>query len=257
VDFGYRSMRGWRLRRFPPNRLDRPVAYLGARDVPVAVASAAGGFEVVGHDLASYVRQWLEHGVATASVPETGTAFAAGAAGTGAGDGVVPILVTTERQGAEMVGIGRGGPGLADDPVRGGELLDELTDLVLELADDLAYAVVGIHETGTRLASGTPFREVRPATARALHSGLSLAALDQWVLDAGPVQLLTAHHRVGARDGVDETPVKGSELRLVRIGHPEDWFSGPDPRARIRNRGREALAACLPPRGTRVPSPLL
>jgi hypothetical protein len=136
-------------------------------------------------------------------------------------------------------------------------VLEELTELVLELADELAYAVIGVHETGGDAARGTPFRETTPATARALHSGLSLGVLDQWVLDAAPVQLLTPHHRVAPRDDIDETPVKGTELRLVRIGRPSDWFSGSDRRAQIRNRGRDALAAGLPPRRTPLPPPLL
>jgi hypothetical protein len=243
VDFGYRPMRGWRVRRFPRARLDRLVAFTGARDAPVAVVSSGGGFEVLGHDLASYAGQWLDHGVVTASV-------------LGAG-GPAAVLVTTARRGAEMVGVGRAAEGLADDAEQAGELLGELTELVLELAGELAYAVVGVHESGAEAARGAPFREAVPATARAQHSGLSLGVLDQWVLDAGPVQLLTPHHRVTARDVVDESPVKGGELRLVRIGRAADWFSGPERRAQVRNRGRDALAACLPPRRTPLPQPLL
>jgi hypothetical protein len=244
VDFGYRSMRGWRVRRFPRPRLDRLAAHVGARDAPVVVASSGGGFEVLGHDLASYARQWLEHGVVTASV-------------LGALPARSPVLVTSTRRGAEMVGVGQAGEGLADDPERAQAVLDELTGLVLDLAGDLAYAVVGVHETGADVVRGTPFRETTPATARALHAGLSLGVLDQWVLDAAPVQLLTPHHRVTRREGIDETPVKGTDLRLVRIGTPADWFSGPARRAQIRNRGRDALAACLPPRRTPLPPPRL
>jgi hypothetical protein len=247
VDLDYRPMRGWRVRRFPPERLGRLVAFAGARDGPVAVASSGGGFEVQGHDLASYARQWLEHGAVTASV----------LGGPPAPPDASPVLVTTARQGAEMVGVGRAGEGLVDDPARAVELLDDLTALVLELAGDLAYAVVGVHGTGAEAARATPFREAVPATARALHGGLSLGVLDQWVLDAGPVQLLTPHHRVAHRDGVAEAGVGGGDLRLVRIGGPADWFSGEARRTAIRNRGRDALAACLPPRRTPLPRPLL
>ena len=252
LDLGYRSLRGWRVRRFPPAHLDRLATFVGARAAPVPVVSPAGGCEVLGQDLASYARQWLEHGVTTASV-------------LGPLPAPSPVLVVTAHRGAEMVGVGQAGEGLIDDPDRAGEVLDDLTELVLELAGDLAYAIVGVHESGAEAMRGTPFREAVPATARARHGGLSLDVLDQWVLDAGPVQLLTRHHRLRRREGVEETPLKGSELRLVRIGRPADWFAG-DPaggsggrarRDQVRNLGRDALAACLPPGGTPLPQPVL
>jgi hypothetical protein len=249
VDFGYRSLRGWRVRRFPPAHLPRLARRVGARGTAVPVVSAGGTFEIVGHDLASYAGQWLEHGVATASFP----APLGDSDGDGSGS---PVLVTTVRRGAEMVGVGHAAPGLIDDTDRAAVLLAELTDLVVELADDLAYAVVGVHDSGAQALRGTPFREQVPATARALHGGLSLSALDQWVLDAAPVQLLTPHHQVNRRDGIDLTEIKGSDLRLLRIGQPSDWFSGPARRTQVRNRGREALAAGLPPRHTPLPPPL-
>jgi hypothetical protein len=249
VDIGYRSLRGWRVRRFPQAHLSRLANLVGARGTAVPVVSSGGTFEILGHDLASYAGQWLEHGSVTASFPAGSPASPASPDGS-------PVLVTTVRRGAEMVGVGHVAAGLADDADRASVLLAGLTDLVVELADDLAYAVIGVHDTGSHALRGTPFREQVPATARALHGGLSLSALDQWVLDAAPVQLLSPHHQVSGRDGIDLVDIKGTDRRLLRIGQPADWFSGPARRTQVRNRGREALAAGLPPRRTPLPPPL-
>jgi hypothetical protein len=297
VDLGYRSLRGWRVRRFPPAHLSRLANLVGARGTAVPVVSAGGTFEIVGHDLASYAGQWLEHGSVTASFPaaspgsispgrssdggspdgspavvspQASTRLGVGdadappvpaaslsQASAGASAGGSPVLVTTVRRGAEMVGVGHVAAGLVDDADCAAALLSGLTDLVVELAEDLAYAVIGVHDPGVHSLRGTPFREQVPATARALHGGLSLSALDQWVLDAAPVQLLSPHHQVTGHDGIELTDIKGTDRRLLRIGEPADWFAGPARRTQVRNRGREALAAGLPPRRTPLPPPLV
>jgi hypothetical protein len=76
------------------------------------------------------------------------------------------------------------------------------------------------------------------------------------VLDAAPVQVLSRHHKVSERDGLVEEPLPAGR-RLLRIGRPADWFSGAARRSQVRNRGREAMAACLPPAHTPLPAPLL
>jgi len=245
LSFTYRTLREWRIRRFPPARLTDVVADLVAGS-PVEVARvgwSGGAFEVPAADLPAYARRWTEHGTTTTSALAETLPEAA-------------VLVTTVRRGTELVGVGHAGVGLLDDRPRAETALEELTELIVGLADVLAYAVVGVHETGREAALGTPFRETEPATARARSRGLSLAALDQWVLDAAPVQLLSTHHRVNPGDDVTEEPVAAGR-RLVRIGTPTDWFSGPTARSQVRNRGRQALSACLPPPKTPMPAPLL
>lgn len=245
LDFTFRAPREWRNRRFPRAFVDPFVAAFVAEG-PGAVAQvqwSGGCFELPGDDLKRFVPCWLEHGITTAVV-----------LGDAAPD--APVLVTSMRRGSELLGIGTAGVGLADDPERAGDVLHCLTDLVVAVTGEVAYAVVGVHETGTAAAAGTPFREVVPATARVQNSTLSLRSLDQWVLDAAPVQVLTSHHRVGERADIVTEPLPGGR-RLVRIGTPADWFSGPTRRAQIRNRGREALAASLPPPKTPLPEPYI
>ena len=245
LSFSYRTLREWRIRRFPSDRVARVVsAMVDQTTVDEALVGWSGGsFELSATDLPDQAARWLGHGITTTSV--LGTVDTAG-----------PVLVTSVRRGTELMGVGHAGTGLVDDLPRMSILLDQLTDLIVELSDVLAYAVIGVHETGRAPAMGLPFREAVPATARAQSRGLSLAALDQWVLDAAPVQLLSPHHQLSKRDGiVDEALPSGR--RLVRIGTPEDWFSGATRRTQVRNRGREALAACLPPPKTPMPAPLL
>jgi hypothetical protein len=70
------------------------------------------------------------------------------------------------------------------------------------------------------------------------------------------VQLLNHHHRVDTGGEVTEESLPGGR-RLVRIGALDDWFDGPARRTQIRNRGRQALSACLPPPRTPVPPAVL
>lgn len=245
LDFTFRAPREWRNRRFPGDLVQRMVATLVA-DAPGAIAKVQwsdGCFELAADELQRFVPCWLEHGITTAIMLGDASEDA-------------PVLVTSIRRGSELLGIGTAGVGLADDPKRAGAVLDRLTDMVVSLAGEVAYSVIGVHETGVAAAAGTPFREVVPATARVQHSALSLRSLDQWVLDAAPVQVLTRHHQVGERDDIVAEPLPDGR-RLVRIGTPDDWFSGPVRRAQIRNRGREALAASLPPPKTPLPEPHL
>ena len=248
LDFTFRAPREWRVRRFPVDLIERVVADFLA-EAPAGAGAGAqvqwpdGCFDLPGDDLRAFVPNWLEHGITTATVLGDVAADA-------------PVLVTSMRLGAELLGIGTAGVGLADDEARAVAVLDRLTSLVASLAGEVAYAVVGVHETGAAAAEGAPFREVVPATARAQHATLSLRSLDQWVLDAAPVQVLSPFHQLGERAGIVSEPLAGNR-RLVRIGTPADWFSGSTRRAQIRNRGREALAACLPPPKTPLPVPQL
>lgn len=249
VDYTYRTLREWRVRRFAPVVVDRVVRHLVAHGPAghdeARVGWPGGALWVPVADLPAHARRWVEHGIVT-------TTSAIGEADPGAA-----VLVTSVRRGTELLGVGRAAAGLVDDEARATAALEELTELVVSLAEGLAYAVVGVHESGRLPATGTPFREVVPATARAQSRGLSLAALDQWVLDAGPVQLLNPHHQLAAADGVTEEPVAGGR-RLVRVGTPGEWFgAGPAGRTLVRNRGRAALAACLPPPRTPMPAALL
>ena len=245
LSFTYRTLREWRIRRFPADRLvDVATDLVASSPVKTArVGWSGGALELPAAQLPGHVRHWMEHGITTTSalgevLPEAS------------------VLVTSVRRGTELLGIGQAGVGLIDDRPRATALLEQLTELIVDLADVLAYAVVGVHETGREPALGTPFRETEPATARARSRGLSLAALDQWVLDAAPVQLLSPHHHVSGGEGVVEELLANGR-RLVRIGTPDDWFSGPASRTQVRNRGRQALAACLPPPKTSMPAPLL
>lgn len=252
LEVTFRAPREWRNRRFPVDLVRQLVATVVA-DVPDAaghVMWSDGCFDLPAASLDQFAPCWMEHGITTAAV--------LGDVGPDAPDAPdapdVPVLVTSMHRGSELLGVGTAGAGLADDPARAGAVLARLTDLVTSLAGDVAYAVVGVHETGAAAADGVPFREVVPATARVRHNALSLRSLDQWVLDAAPVQVLTRHHQVGERDGivVHDLP---ADRRLVHIGTPDDWFSGPTRRAQIRNRGREALAPSLPPPKTPLPEP--
>ena len=248
VDFNYRTLREWRVRRFPSGCAARvaehAVAHARPDTGPARVGWLGGLLEVPPDRLPWYAQRWVEHGLICVS--------------TGLGDAHpgASVLVTSVRRGTELLGVGRAGAGLVDDAATARGVVEELTELIVSMADVLAYAVIGVHEDGRLPAIATPFREVAPATARAQSRGLSLAALDQWVLDAAPVQLLNRHHRLSPGDDVTEQEVTAGR-RLVRIGALDDWFSGPERRTQIRNRGRQALAACLPPPRTPVPPAVL
>lgn len=245
ISFTYRSLREWRIRRFPGEQLQELVTAMVERSphAEARVGWPGGVLHLPASDLPVHTRHWLEHGITTTS-------------GLGEPEPGASVVTTSVLRGTELVGLGYAGVGLVDDVARASAHLDELTEVIVGLADLLAYAVIGVHETGRMPAMGTPFREAVPATARARSRGLSLAALDQWVLDAAPVQLLSPHHVVSERDGVIEKAV-GNHRRLVRIGTPEDWFSGSTRRTQVRNYGRLALAACLPPPRTPMPASLL
>jgi hypothetical protein len=257
LNVSYRAPREWRVRRFRPGQVDRVLEVLtDLRPAGKALVSWSGGaFDVPAADLPAHVGHWLEHGATTASLlgdpadpadPADPVDLAAAA----------PVVVTSVVRGSELLGVGRAGTGLVDDTAAATALLDRLAAALVELADGLAYAVVGVHETGRCAAVGEPFREAVPATARAQSGSLSLRALDQWVLDAAPVQILSPHHQVGEAQGLELEALEG-DRRLLRIGRPDDWFSGPTRRAHVRNLGRAALAGCLPPARTPMPAPLL
>jgi hypothetical protein len=248
VDFTYRTLREWRVRRFPPGCAAKVAAHAVAMAGPGAGPARSGWLggivEVPPDELPHFAQRWVEHGIICVST------------GLGSFDATPSVLVTSVRRGTELLGVGRAGVGLVDDLVAARRVVDELTELIVSMADVLAYAVIGVHEDGRMPAIATPFREVVPATARAQSRGLSLAALDQWVLDAAPVQLLNRHHRLSRGGDVTEEAVS-ADRRLVRIGGLDDWFSGPSRRTQIRNRGRQALADCLPPPRTPMPPAVL
>lgn len=245
VNFNYRAPREWRIRRFQPGQVERIMGVLD--DLSPAgdarVGWSGGAFEVPADDVVRHVSCWLEHGVTTTSVLGDPAAAA-------------PVIVTSVVRGSELLGIGRAGVGLVDDTATATALVERLSQTMVAVASDVAYAVVGVHETGRTAAVGAPFREVVPATARAQSGSLSLRALDQWVLDAAPVQVLSAHHQVGPYQDLELEPLP-DERRVLRIGRPDDWCSGATRRAQVRNLGRAALASCLPPAHTPMPAPLL
>lgn len=245
LTFRYRAPREWRIRRFQAGQVERILGVLDDFDPTgdARVGWSGGAFEVPAADVVRHVSCWLEHGVTTTSL-------------LGDPGAAAPVIVTSVVRGSELLGIGRAGEGLVDDTATATALVERLSELLVEVAGHVAYAVVGVHETGRTAAVGAPFREVVPATARAQSGSLSLRALDQCVLDAAPVQVLSPHHQVGSYQGLElESLPEGR--RLLRIGRPDDWCSGATRRAQVRNLGRAALASCLPPARTPMPAPLL